>query len=86
MKADEYVQPHADAELDTSGLSCPLPLLKTKLELNGMPGGAVLKVTVTDPGSQRDFRSFARLSGNPLLHESTVQGIYCYWLQKKPEC
>ena len=26
-----------DAELDASGLNCPLPLLKAKLELNAWP-------------------------------------------------
>ncbi|MEZ0509484.1 sulfurtransferase TusA family protein, partial [Pseudomonas sp. Env-94] len=30
-----------DAELDASGLNCPLPLLKAKLELNKMASGAV---------------------------------------------
>lgn len=29
-----------DAELDASGLNCPLPLLKAKMELNKMARGA----------------------------------------------
>jgi TusA-related sulfurtransferase len=36
-----------DAELDASGLNCPLPLLKAKLELNRLASGAVLKVIAT---------------------------------------
>ena len=52
--------PPCDAELDATGLSCPLPLLKAKLELNRLASGAVLKVSATDAGSQRDFRAFAR--------------------------
>ena len=32
-----------DAELDASGLNCPLPLLKAKMELNRLDSGAVLK-------------------------------------------
>ncbi|MHA6494732.1 sulfurtransferase TusA family protein [Pseudomonas borbori] len=71
-----------DAELDTSGLNCPLPLLKAKLELNRLASGAVLKVTATDAGSQRDFRAFAQLSGNQLLREAAVNGVYQYWLRK----
>jgi len=71
-----------DAELDTSGLNCPLPLLKAKLELNRLPSGAVLKVTATDAGSQRDFRAFAKLAGNELLHEEVESGVYRYWLRK----
>lgn len=71
-----------DAELDASGLSCPMPLLKAKLALNGLASGQVLKVTATDPGSQRDFRSFARLAGHALLHEEVRDGVYRYWLRK----
>ena len=71
-----------DAELDASGLNCPLPLLKAKLALNGLPTGGVLKVVATDAGSQRDFRTFAKLSGNALLSESAQAGTYTYWLQK----
>ncbi|UTW08610.1 sulfurtransferase TusA family protein [Pseudomonas benzenivorans] len=71
-----------DAELDASGLSCPLPLLKAKLELNRLASGAVLKVTATDAGSQRDFRAFATLAGHCLLREEVEAGVYRYWLRK----
>ncbi|MCR8721653.1 sulfurtransferase TusA family protein, partial [Pseudomonas syringae] len=43
--SDAVVRPEAcDAELDASGLNCPLPLLKAKMELNRLASGAVLKV------------------------------------------
>lgn len=74
--------PAHDAELDASGLSCPLPLLKAKLELNRLPSGAVLKVIATDAGSQRDFRAFARLAGHQLLREEAEDGCFRYWLRK----
>ncbi|MBJ2267847.1 sulfurtransferase TusA family protein [Pseudomonas sp. MF6772] len=71
-----------DAELDASGLNCPLPLLKAKMELNRLASGAVLKVIATDAGSQRDFRTFAKLAGHVLLHEEADNGVYRYWLRK----
>ncbi|WP_181295302.1 sulfurtransferase TusA family protein [Pseudomonas sp. Q2-TVG4-2] len=71
-----------DAELDAVGLECPMPLLKAKLELNRLASGQVLKVTATDPGSQRDFRSFAKLAGHTLLREEADEGLYRYWLRK----
>ena len=74
--------PATDAVLDTSGLNCPLPLLKAKLELNRLASGAVLQVTATDAGSQRDFRAFARLAGHALVHEEEAGGVYRYWLRK----
>ena len=71
-----------DAELDAAGLQCPMPLLKAKLELNRLASGQILKVTATDPGSQRDFRSFAKLAGHTLLREEVDRGVYRYWLCK----
>ena len=70
------------AEVDASGLNCPLPLLKAKLELNRLASGAVLKVIATDAGSQRDFRVFASLAGHTLLREEEDGGVYRYWLRK----
>jgi tRNA 2-thiouridine synthesizing protein A len=71
-----------DVQLNATGMPCPLPLLKAKLELNRMHSGAVLKVEATDAGSQRDFRAFARLAGHTLLHEELEGGVYRYWLRK----
>ncbi|WP_137983184.1 sulfurtransferase TusA family protein, partial [Pseudomonas viridiflava] len=80
--SDAVERPEAcDAELDASGLNCPLPLLKAKMELNRLASGAVLKVIATDAGSQRDFRTFARLAGHELLHEEFDAGFYRYWLR-----
>ncbi|WP_097461782.1 sulfurtransferase TusA family protein [Mangrovitalea sediminis] len=53
--------------LDTSGLTCPMPLLKTKLALNGMSAGDVLEVVATDPGSLRDIPAFIKLSYHELV-------------------
>ncbi len=81
--SDALVRPErCEAEVDASGLNCPLPLLKAKLELNRLSSGAVLKVIATDAGSQRDFRSFAKLAGHVLLHEEADAGVYTYWLRK----
>ncbi|PNG43959.1 response regulator SirA [Pseudomonas asplenii] len=71
-----------DVELDASGLNCPLPLLKAKMELNKLQSGAILKVIATDAGSQRDFRTFAKLAGHTLLREEDEAGVYRYWLKK----
>jgi TusA-related sulfurtransferase len=82
MSESFWQEPPCNAEVDARGLSCPLPLLKAKLELNRLPAGALLKVMATDAGSQRDFRAFARLAGHQLLHEQVEAGVYFYWLRK----
>ena len=60
-------------ELDARNLNCPLPILKTKKMLSTMNTGQILKVIATDPGSVRDFESFANQTGHQLL-ESVEAG------------
>ena len=75
--------PPCDAELDASGLNCPLPLLKAKLELNRLASGAVLKVVATDAGSTRDFQAFARQTGNELLEQRTEGAEFIHLLRRR---
>lgn len=60
----------ADQILDTSGLKCPLPVLKARKVLADMPAGAILRVIATDPGAQEDFRHFCEAAGHRLLEQS----------------
>jgi tRNA 2-thiouridine synthesizing protein A len=71
-----------DLELDLSGLTCPLPLLKTKQSLNKMHPGQVVKVIATDPASERDFRVFAEQSGNQLLKFEKADSRFIYCIRK----
>jgi tRNA 2-thiouridine synthesizing protein A len=71
-----------DLELDLSGLTCPMPLLKTKQALNRLTSGNIIKVTATDPASERDFQVFSEQSGVRLLNTEKIAGKFIYWLQK----
>ncbi len=72
-----------DKELDARGLSCPLPILKTKKSLNELTSGQVLKVVATDPGSVKDMQAFANQTGNPLLSSAEENKTYVFYLKKK---
>ncbi len=56
-----------DQELDCSGLSCPMPILKTKKAIDGLQVGQVLKMTATDPGSVPDINAWTTKTGHQLL-------------------
>ncbi len=56
-----------DKEIDTRGLNCPLPILRTKKALGDVQSGQVLKVVATDPGSVKDFETFSKQTGHALL-------------------
>jgi tRNA 2-thiouridine synthesizing protein A len=72
-----------DAELDTSGLNCPLPILKAKKALSSLSGGQVLRVVATDPESVRDFTVFCQQMGHALLASREENGRFCFLLRKR---
>jgi len=74
---------HAQKELDTRGLNCPLPILKAKKALADMHSGEVLKVVSTDPGSMRDFQAFARQTGNELVEQESNVDEFVHFLRRR---
>ena len=72
-----------DKELDAKGLSCPLPILKTKKALNGLAAGQILRILATDPGSVKDMQAFARQTGNALLSHTEENSTFVFLMRKK---
>ena len=72
-----------DKEIDTSGLNCPLPILKAKKALTELQSGQTLKVVATDPGSRRDFEAFARQTGNELVSQEKTDVNFVYVLKRR---
>jgi tRNA 2-thiouridine synthesizing protein A len=71
-----------DAELDTSGLNCPLPILKAKKALATLRSGQILRITATDPGAVKDFEAFAKQAGHALLESREENGRFHFLLRK----
>ena len=72
-----------DKEFDASGMSCPLPIVKTKKALADMASGQVLKVISTDSGSVKDMKAFADQTGNSLLSSAEEGGKFVFMMKKK---
>ena len=72
-----------DKEIDTSGLNCPLPILKAKKALAELTSGQILKVIATDPGAWRDFDAFARQTGNALVHKEKTDTQFVFCLKRR---
>lgn len=70
------------AELDTKGLNCPLPILKTKKAIKNLASGDTLKIEATDPGSVKDFEAFCKSTGNELLESGEAGGVYTFLIKK----
>ena len=73
----------ADELLDARGLSCPMPMLKTKKRLQAMKSGQILEVFGTDPGSKNDIPAFCKRGGHELLGYEDVPAGYTRYLIKR---
>jgi len=78
MSADIKV----DQVLDAKGLSCPLPILKTKKAVEALTKDQVLKVKTTDPGSKNDMASWAKRTGNEILKVEEGSGTFTFYIKK----
>ncbi len=70
------------AEFDASGLRCPMPILKTKKEVQQIEVGQILKVIATDIGTKKDFPAWAERSGNEIL-EMVEEGDKIIWFIRR---
>lgn len=69
----------ADDILDTTGLLCPLPVLKARKRLALMQRGQVLRVAASDPAAIVDIPHFCNQSGHVFLGmEEGADGAQIY--------
>ncbi len=73
-----------DATVDCIGLFCPIPILKTREELDKLREGQILELIADDPASEEDLKYFAKTTGNELL-EIRKEGDTLHFLIKKKE-
>ncbi len=71
-----------DQVLDNSGLSCPMPIIKTKKAIDGLQTGQVLKMIATDPGSIPDVEAWSKKTGNEVLSSEEKDGKYIFFIKK----
>ena len=72
-----------NVELDATGLSCPLPVLKTRNAVKQMDSGEMLRVRASDHGSLKDIESFCNQTGNDLVSSKLEAGTYEFLIRKR---
>ncbi len=69
----------ATKTLDTRGMACPMPIIKTKKAMDELEAGQILLVIADDPGAKEDFPAWCEQTGNKLLKmEEKDDDIYIY--------
>ncbi|PIE60352.1 MAG: preprotein translocase subunit TatC [Desulfobulbus propionicus] len=72
----------ATSVLDAKGLSCPMPLLRTKKEIGKLNTGDILHIMGTDPGSRNDIPGWCDRSGHEYLGEKEESGYISFFIKK----
>jgi tRNA 2-thiouridine synthesizing protein A len=69
-------------DLDTSGLKCPLPVLKAKKALRVLDAGERLRVIATDPSALNDFPAYCSEAGHTLIEARSEETTYVFLIEK----
>jgi len=58
---------HGREQLDTRGLICPLPVIRTQDRIKKLAPGTLLDVVATDPGALHDIPAWCRVHGHEIV-------------------
>lgn len=76
-----------DLILDAKGLCCPMPAVRTSLQLENMETGQIVEVLTTDMASKRDMPAWCEGTGNKCLRiETDENGVTHIFIKKCAEC
>lgn len=71
-----------DADLDATGLLCPLPVLKARKRLQALQSGQVLRMAADDPAAVIDVPHFCAETGHELVEMTDTGTRQIYLIQK----
>ena len=74
-----------DVYLDAKGLNCPLPILKTKLELNRMQANEIILVDATDPHAIIDFEAYCARTEHEILRIDETDEQISFYIKRAEE-
>ncbi|MDM7940743.1 MAG: sulfurtransferase TusA family protein [Methanothrix sp.] len=69
-------------QLDCVGLFCPIPLARTKEEIENIDIGQILKVEADDPTAELDIPGWAKRAGHKFLKFERSGQIVTFWIEK----
>lgn len=69
--------------LDVKGQNCPMPVVKTKQNIDELGEGALLEVLATDPGSVSDIAGWAESTdGVELVDQDEGAEVFTHYVRK----
>lgn len=72
----------SEKKLDATGLFCPEPVFRTKIEIERMQVGEILVVSADDPAAEDDISRWVTRNGHELLNMSKNENIITFQIKK----
>jgi tRNA 2-thiouridine synthesizing protein A len=72
----------AERVIDAKGLSCPMPIVRTKKAMDELESGQILEVHTTDKGAKNDLKAWAQSNGHELIADTEENGVLKFWIKK----
>ena len=72
-----------ETTMNLRGLKCPLPTLRVKKKLSGLPSGDLIVAECTDPLAAIDIPNLVRQTGDTLEGKSEAGGVITFRIRKK---
>jgi len=72
----------ADRILDCIGLYCPIPVFRTKEEVDKLSVGQILEVIADDPAAEEDIKYWAKNAGQEVLKVQVEKGKIRFLIRK----
>ena len=69
--------------LDARGLSCPMPILRSRKAIKELDINQVLEILTSDPGSKADIPTWARATGQEFISSEELGPKNFRFLVKK---
>ena len=71
-----------EKKLDATGLFCPEPVFRTKIEIERMQVGEIITVSADDPAAEDDISRWVTRNGHELLNMSKNENVITFQIKK----
>lgn len=71
-----------DLIVDTSGMCCPMPVVKAREAIGRLEVGQTMELIATDPGSVVDMQAWTKNTRHELLSSSQDDGTFRFHIRR----
>lgn len=68
--------------VDARGLSCPMPVVRSRKGIESVQVGEVVEIVATDKGAMKDIPAWAQMGGHEVIESREEDGVYKFYVRR----